>query len=88
MLALPMRPGFSASWACIRACNSAAFLAFSMASFMKVAAWEGCIVLPIGSRSGCEEEGVFGCEQKGEMKRLDTQTTHAKGLCSGTCGHG
>lgn len=41
MLALPMSPGFSASWAWMRACSSAAFLAFSMASFMKVAAWEG-----------------------------------------------
>lgn len=62
MLALPMSPGFSASWAWMRACSSAAFLAFSMASFMKVAAWEGWIVLPIGSRSGWEDEGVFGCE--------------------------
>ena len=60
MLALPMSPGFSASWAWMRACSSAAFLAFSMASFMKVAAWEGWIVLPIGSRSGWEDEGVFG----------------------------
>lgn len=74
MLALPMSPGFSASWAWMRACSSAAFLAFSMASFMKVAAWEGWIVLPIGSRSGWEEEGVFGCEiEKKISDRLGRQ---------------
>ena len=41
---VPMAPsmlGFMASWEEMRACSSAALRAFSMASFMKVAAWEG-----------------------------------------------
>lgn len=67
MLALPISPGFKASWAWIRACSSAAFLAFSMASFMKVAAWEGWIVLPMGSRSDWDEEEIFGCWQRNDF---------------------
>lgn len=67
MLALPISPGFKASWAWIRACSSAAFLAFSMASFMKVAAWEGWIVLPMGRRSDWDEEEIFGCWQRNDF---------------------
>lgn len=68
MLALPMSPGFRASWAWMRACSSAAFLAFSMASFMNVAACEGWIVLPIGSRSDWEEEEILGCWQRRKFR--------------------
>lgn len=64
MLALPMSPGFRASCAWMRACSSAAFLAFSMASFMNVAACEGWIVLPMGRRSDWEEEEILGYWQR------------------------
>lgn len=64
MFALPMSPGFRASCAWIRACSSAAFLAFSIASFMKVAACEGWMVLPIGRRSCWDEEETLGCKKK------------------------
>lgn len=46
----------------MRACSSAAFLAFSMASFMKVAAWEGAM-------DWAEpEEGAEGAGRRREAK--------------------
>lgn len=39
----PRIPGFMESWDCMRACSSAALRAFSIASFMKLAALEGAI---------------------------------------------
>ena len=39
----PSIPGFMASWDEMRACSSAALRAFSIASFMKVAACDGCM---------------------------------------------
>lgn len=39
----PRIPGFMDNWDCMRACSSAALRAFSMASFMKLAALEGAM---------------------------------------------
>lgn len=39
----PRIPGFMDNWDCMRACSSAALRAFSIASFMKLAALEGAI---------------------------------------------
>jgi len=93
-----MSPGFNASWAWIRACSSAAFLAFSMASFMKVAAWEGWIVLPMGRRSDWDEEEILGCRQRRNFCYVSVPAHPVNswngdhGICpvlpAGTCGVG
>lgn len=43
---VPRIPGFMASVDWILACSSAALRAFSIASFMKLAAWEGAMDWP------------------------------------------
>ncbi len=51
----PRIPGFIASVDWILACSSAALRAFSIASFMKLAAWEGAMdwFAPTVGRMGC-----------------------------------
>ena len=51
------------SWDWIRACSSAALRAFSMASFMNVAAWEG------GMDWEAPEEGAEAAESRREAGR-------------------